>query len=139
MCALFFVESPAENLRVPDNSRSGSDGTQPFNRSHNGVANGFGSQPHTDLGDSEVQEIFGNSVGTTTVQVLVEMNGEENNSTDAGQMLVYLAYNLVCVQQLANCCQLSLRRSPFRSAPTVHLIYSRYTENLISPQASEDG
>ena len=101
VCALFFVESPVENLRVPDNSRSGSDGTQPFNRSHNGVANGFASQPHTDLGDSEVQEIFGNSVSTTTVQVLVEMNREEDSSTDAGQVLVYLAYNLVCVQQLA--------------------------------------
>ena len=55
------------------------------------VANGFAqSQSQTDLSDSEVQEIFGDStVGTTTVQVLVEMNGDENSSTDAGQTSVF--------------------------------------------------
>ena len=50
------------------------------------VANGFAqSQSQTDLSDSEVQEILGDSASTTTVQVLVEMNGDEDSSTDAGQ------------------------------------------------------
>ena len=86
MCCVFRIaESPVENLCVPGNSRHGSDGMQLFDQAHDGVANGFASQPQTDLSDSEVQEIFGNSAsGTATVQVLVEMNGEDDISTDAG-------------------------------------------------------
>ena len=90
MC-IFFLESPAENLCVPDNSRHGSDGlVHPFDHVHNGVTNGFGLQPQADSSDTEVQEIFGNSAGTAAVQVLVEMNGEEDSSnTDAGILAIY--------------------------------------------------
>ena len=72
-----------ENLLVPDNSRHGSDGMQLFDRVHStGITNGFGSQSAADLGDSEVQEILGND--TATVQVLVEMNGQDDGTTEAG-------------------------------------------------------
>lgn len=86
MSFFFFAESPVDNLLVPDNSRHGSDGVQLFNRVHDGVTNGFDSQPQTDRSDSEVQEILGSS--TTTVQVLVEMNGDEEDRTEAGWVLI---------------------------------------------------
>lgn len=72
--------SPAESLPLPENSRRGSDGVQLFNQIHDGVTNGFDSQLQTDPSDSEVQEILGNS--TTTVQVLVEMNREEEDGIE---------------------------------------------------------
>ena len=79
----YFTESPIENLLVPDNSRQGSDGGQLFDRVHStGVINGFDSHSNADLGDSEVQEILSN--GTATVQVLVEMNGQGDGTTEAG-------------------------------------------------------
>ncbi|XP_022796987.1 caskin-1-like isoform X2 [Stylophora pistillata] len=74
-------ESPVEILPVPGNSRHGSDGVQLFNQIHNGVTNGFNSQLQTDCSDSEVQEILGDS--TTAVQVFVEMNGDEEDCTEA--------------------------------------------------------
>ena len=56
---------------------------QLFDRVHStGMTNGFDSQSAADLGDSEVQEILGNS--TATVQVLVEMNGRDDSKTEAG-------------------------------------------------------
>ncbi|XP_078357629.1 uncharacterized protein LOC144642530 isoform X2 [Oculina patagonica] len=76
-------ESPVENLLVPDNSRHGSDGVQLFDRVHStGITNGFDSQSAADFGDSEVQEILGNGT-TATVQVLVEMNGQDDDTTEA--------------------------------------------------------
>lgn len=85
LCAFYFAESPVENLVVPDNSRHGSDGVQLFDRVRGTrITNGYHSQPVADLGDSEVQEILGND--TATVQVLVEMNGQEDGSTEAGWM-----------------------------------------------------
>lgn len=46
------------------------------------ITNGYHPQPLTDPSDSEVREILGND--TATVQVLVEMNGQDDWSTDAG-------------------------------------------------------
>ena len=80
-----FTESPVENLAVPDDSRHGSDGVQLFDRiGGTRITNGYHPQSVTDLGDSEVQEILGND--TATVQVLVEMNGQDDGSTEAGWM-----------------------------------------------------
>lgn len=81
-----ILESPVGNLLVPDNSRHGSDGVQLFDRVHStGITNGFDSQSAADLGDSEVQEILGNDT-TAAVQVLVEMNGQDDDTTEAGWM-----------------------------------------------------
>ena len=81
-----FAESPVENLAVPDSSRHGSDGVQLFDHIRGTrITNGYHPQPVTDLGDSEVQEILGIN-DTATVQVLVEMNGQDDGSTDAGWM-----------------------------------------------------
>lgn len=80
---IYFIELPADNLVVPDNSRHGSDGVQLFDRVQGGITNGFDSPRQTVLGDSEVQQILGSN-GTATVQVLVEMNGQEESSTEAG-------------------------------------------------------
>ena len=78
-----FTESLVENLAVPDDRRHGSDGVQLFDRTRGTrITNGYHPQPVTDLGDSEVQEILGND--TATVQVLVEMNGQDYESTEAG-------------------------------------------------------
>lgn len=75
-------ESPSESLRVPDNSRHGSDGMHPFDQNHGGITNGFDSQQHqaaaADLSDCEVQEIFGNSAAPAAVQVQVEMNADDD-------------------------------------------------------------
>jgi len=78
-----FAESPVENLAVPDNSRHGSDGVQLFDRNRGTrITNGYHPQPAADLCDSELQEILSND--TATVQVLVEMNGQDDGSTEAG-------------------------------------------------------
>lgn len=80
--AFCFVESPSESLRVPDNSRHGSDGMHPLDQNHGGITNGFDSQQHqaaaADLSDCEVQEIFGNSAAPAAVQVQVEMNADDD-------------------------------------------------------------
>jgi len=80
-----FAESPVENLAVPDNNRHSSDGVQLFDHIRGArITNGYHSQPAADLVDSEVQEILGND--TATVQVLVEMNGQDDGTTEAGWM-----------------------------------------------------
>lgn len=78
-----FAESPVENLAVPNNSQHGSDGVQLFDRIRGTrITNGYHPQLAADLGDSEVQEILGND--TATVQVLVEMNGQDDGSAETG-------------------------------------------------------
>lgn len=85
LVCIHFADSPVENLAVPDNSRHGSDGVQLFDCIRGTrITNGYHPQPAADLGDSEVQEILGND--TATVQVLVEMNGQDDGSAEAGWM-----------------------------------------------------
>ena len=90
---IHFSESPIENLAVPDNSRHGCDGVQLFDCIRGTrITNGYHPQPAADLGDSEVQEILGND--TAAVQVLVEMNGRDDGSTEAGWMTCFNRFSL---------------------------------------------
>lgn len=83
VCVFCSLEPPSENLCIPNITHHESNGMKPFDRYSDGVANESASKSQPDLSDCEVQDILGNTAGTTTVQVLVEMNGDEDCSTNA--------------------------------------------------------